>query len=307
MNSADRGTELRKLIQLTFRASEEARPILSDHLLGLGSEGVAEDIREDGMYDLSAYFPMDGNLRTVMKNLKEYFSFLRENFPGMEIGEIKTRQIHSSSWMVWRELLKKVRAGKRVVIIPPWEEYVPEENEIVIEINPSLAFGTGHHESTRLSIASMEEIVEHAVRCRGRGVGSMLDVGCGSGILAICAVKLGVPNVTGFDLDPVAVRESLKNARKNSVGDEIRFFCGLIESVSGSYDLIVANVHVEPILLMKEAFSARLAPGGSLVVSGIPISRGSEAVDGLRGAGFKLHKERTEGDWVSFELKKQEG
>jgi len=290
---------LSKFLQLTFKASEEARPILSDYLLGLGSEGVAEDIREDGMYDLSAYFPMEEDLRTVIKSLKKYFSFLKDNFPGVEIGEIKARQIHSSSWMVWREFLKKVRAGNRVVIIPPWEEYVPEENEIVIEINPSLAFGTGHHESTRLSVASMEEVVE-----RG-GVGTMLDVGCGSGILAICASKLGVPDVTGFDRDPVAVKESIKNARRNSVGSEIRFFCGLIESVSGSYDLIVANVYVEPILMMKEAFSARLAPGGSLVVSGIPISRGSEAADGLSGAGFNLLKERTEGEWVSFELKKQ--
>ena len=280
-----------KFLQLTFKASEEARSMLSDYLLGLGSEGVAEDVREDGMYDLSAYFPTDEDLGTVIKSL-------RDNFPGIEIGEIKARQIHSSSWMEWREFLKKVRAGNRVVIIPPWEEYVPEENEIVIEINPSLAFGTGHHESTRLSIASMEEIVE-----RG-GVGSMLDVGCGSGILAICAAKLGVPDVTGFDRDPVAVRESIKNARRNSVGGKIRFFSGLIESVSGSYDLVVANVYVEPILAMKEGFHERLAPGGSLVVSGIPLSRGSEAADGLGGAGFKLHKERTEGDWVSFELKK---
>ena len=277
--------------------------MLSDYLLGLGSEGVAEDIREDGMYELSGYFPMDDNLGGVMKSLKEYCLFLKDNMKGIEIGEIKTRQIHSSSWMVWREYLKMVRAGSRIVIIPPWEEYEPRENEsgegeIVLEINPSLAFGTGHHESTRLALAGIEEII-------GRGgVGSMLDVGCGSGILSICASKLGVPDITGFDMDPVAVKESLKNAAKNSVGGEIKYFTGLIDGVSGSFDLIAANVYVEPILSMKEAFMERLAPEGSLVVSGIPLSRGAEAVDGLSGAGFKMHKERTEGDWVSFELRK---
>lgn len=241
---------------------------------------------------------MDEDLGEVIRGLKDYFSILKDSMPGIEISDIKARQIHSSSWMVWRELLNMVRAGRRIVIIPPWVEHKPVDDEIVIEINPSLAFGTGHHESTRLCLAGIEEIID-----RG-SVGSMLDVGCGSGILSICAARLGVPDITGFDMDQVAVKESNKNARNNSVGDKIKFFTGLIESAGGSFDLIVANVYVEPILSMKEAFSERLAPGGSLVVSGIPISRGKEALEGLGTEGFKVFKERTEGDWVSFELRK---
>jgi ribosomal protein L11 methyltransferase len=287
---------LSRLIQLTFKASEEARTLLSDYLLGLGSEGVAEDVGDDGMYDFSAYFPIDEDLGAVIKSLKNYFSILKDSLPGIEIGDIEARQIHSSSWMVWRELLNMVRAGKRVVIVPPWVDYTAERNEIVIEINPSLAFGTGHHESTRLCLAGIEEIIE-----RG-SVGRMLDVGCGSGILSICAALLGVPDITGFDMDPVAIEESHKNSQNNLVGDKIKFFTGLIDSTSGSFDLIVANVYVEPILSMKEAFSEKLAPGGSLVVSGIPVSRAQEASEGLGTVGFNIFKERTEGDWVSFEL-----
>lgn len=287
-----------RLIQLTFKASEEARTLLSDYLLGLGSEGVAEDVGEGGMYDFSAYFPIDEDLGEVIRSLKDYFSILKDSLPDIEISDIKARQIHSSSWMVWRELLSMVRAGKRIVIIPPWVDYTAERREIVIEINPSLAFGTGHHESTRLCLAGIEEIIEAGL------VGRMLDVGCGSGILSIYAALLGVPDITGFDMDPVAIKESHKNSDKNSVGDKIKFFTGLIEGASGSFDLIVANVYVEPILSMKEAFSERLAPGGSLVVSGIPVSRGKEASEGLGTAGFKIHKERTEGEWVSFELRK---
>ena len=184
-----------------------------------------------------------------------------------------------------------------MVIIPPWVDYEAEKGEIVIEINPSLAFGTGHHESTRLCLAGIEEVVERGT------VGKLLDVGCGSGILSICAALLNVPEITGFDMDPVAVKESHKNASKNLVAEKIKFFTGLIEETSGSYDLIVANVYVEPILSMKNAFRERLAPGGSLVVSGIPASRGKEALEGLAAAGFRVHKERTEGDWVSYELK----
>jgi len=290
---------LSRLIQLTFKASEEARTLLSDYLLGLGSEGVAEDIGEEGgVYDFSAYFPMDEDLGEVIKALKGYFSMLKDSMPGIEISDIKARQIHSSSWMVWRELLNMVRAGRRIVIIPPWVEHKAQGDEVVIEINPSLAFGTGHHESTRLCLAGIEEIID-----RG-SVGSMLDVGCGSGILSICAALLGVPDISGFDMDPVAVKESHKNAENNSVGDKIKFFTGLIESANGSYDLIVANVYVEPILSMKKAFSERLAQGGSLVVSGIPVSRGKEVVEGLSTEGFKVFKERSEGEWVSFELRK---
>jgi len=286
------------LIQLTFKASEEARTLLSDYLLGLGSEGVAEDVGDGGMYDFSAYFPIDEDLGSVIRSLKDYFSIIKDGIPGIEISDIKARQIHSSSWMVWRELLNMVRAGKRVVIIPPWVEHSAEGDEVVIEINPSLAFGTGHHESTRLCLAGIEEIIE-----RG-SVGTMLDVGCGSGILSICAALLGVPDITGFDMDPVAVKESHKNARNNSVGDKIKFFTGLIDSASGSFDLIVANVYVEPILSMKEEFSEKLATGGRLVVSGIPVSRSEEVVEGLSAQGFKVFKERTEGEWVSYELRK---
>lgn len=298
-NIIARGICLSRLIQLTFKASGEIKELLSDYLLELGSEGVAEDIAEEGLYDFSAYFPMDEDLGEVIKNLKDYFQMLNSNYEGIEISEIKARQIHSSSWMVWRELLNMVRAGRRIVIIPPWVEHKPSGDEIVIEINPSLAFGTGHHESTRLCLAGIEELID------GGNVRSMLDVGCGSGVLSICAALMGVPDITGFDMDPVAVKESLKNAEKNSVDGKINFYTGLIDESEGIYDLIVANVYVEPILSMKEAFSDRLLPGGRLVVSGIPVSRGPEALEGLAKAGFKVHKERTEGQWVSYALRKQ--
>ena len=289
---------MNRLIQLTFTASGEVRGLLSDYLLGLGSEGVAEDIIEDGSYGFSAYFPMDEDLGDVIKGLKGYFSVLKESYPNIEISEIKARQIHSSSWMVWRELLNMVRAGRRIVIIPPWVEHEPEGEEVLLEINPSLAFGTGHHESTRLCLAGIEEIIDSG------SVRSLLDVGCGSGVLSICAALLGVPEITGFDMDPVAVKESHKNSERNSVDGKIKFFTCLIDEVSGSFDIIVANVYVEPILSMKKEFSELLAPGGNLVVSGIPSSRGKEAVDGLSEAGFKVVKERTEGQWVSYVLQK---
>ncbi len=292
----EREHKVLKLSQITFDVSEVLTPLVSDFLLGLESQGVAEDVKEDGNYRVSAYFSMDTDLAKVVNSLREYAIFLESNFPGAKVGAVTAQHIDRSHWQVWKSLLKKVRAGKKVVIIPPWERYFPQSPDVVIEINPSLAFGTGHHETTRLCIEAIErEVDEH-------GVESMLDVGCGSGVLSIAAARLGVNNVTGLDTDPIAVRESRKNARKNSVLDKISFFCGYIQSVRGSYKLIVANVYLEPILLMSGEFKARLGERGKLVVSGIPHIRRDEALRGLDKAGFQLNKEERQGDWLALEF-----
>ncbi|HVY54578.1 MAG TPA: 50S ribosomal protein L11 methyltransferase [Thermodesulfobacteriota bacterium] len=286
-----------KLSQLRLRVSENTVPLFSDFLLGLGSLGVAEDIKEDGMYELSAYFPMDTDLSSVMESLREQSGVIKENVEGARIGPVEVEHIDRSSWEVWKTVLTMVRAGEGVVIVPPWEKYAPSPGETVVEINPSLAFGTGHHETTRLCIAFIEE------SARSGGVKSMLDVGCGSGILSISAYKLGIPDVTGFDTDPVAISESMKNARRNGVLGRIKFFCGHLESVRGAYDLIVANVYLEPIYHMREGLKSRLAPGGSLVVSGIPVMRRDDAVKYLVGAGYRLDKETREGEWVALRFR----
>jgi ribosomal protein L11 methyltransferase len=283
-----------KLSQIRFRVSEDAVSLYSDFLLGLGSLGVAEDIREDGMYELSAYFPMDTDLSSVMESLREQAGVIKESVAGAKIGPVEVEHIDRSSWEVWKTVLTTVRAGEGVVIVPPWEKYAPAPGETVVEINPSLAFGTGHHETTRLCIAFIEE------SARSGSVNSMLDVGCGSAILAITAYKLGIGNVTAFDNDPIAISESRKNARRNGVLGKIKFFCGYLQSVRGVYDLIVANVYIEPIYHMREELKSRLAPGGALVVSGIPLTRRDDAVRYLVGAGYGLYKEMREGDWVAL-------
>lgn len=283
--------------QLTFDASEEAAPLLSDFLLGLGSEGVAEDIKGNGIYTMTAYFPIEADLPWIMKEIGEFGAILEESVPGAKVGTLRAEHIDSSSWEAWKAVLKKIRVGKTIIIVPPWESHVPRGGETVIEINPSMAFGTGHHESTRLCIEAIEELA------KGGGIRSMLDVGCGSGILAITASKLGIGKITAFDTDPVAIGESRKNAAKNSVLDKIDFFCGHIKSASGVYDLIVANVYLEPLLSMREDFKSRLAEGGRLVVSGIPRIRREEALEGFVRGGFVPDREFREGDWIALEFR----
>ncbi|MEM7009333.1 MAG: 50S ribosomal protein L11 methyltransferase [Thermodesulfobacteriota bacterium] len=297
MKTVDLKSEgLFKLSQIKIEVSQAAAGLVSDYLLGLGSLGVAEDIQKNGTYQVSAYFPMEIDIADVVSNLEQYSKVLKDSLPDVQIGSFTAEHIDQSSWQVWKSVLKKIRAGNRVIIRPPWEDHNPSEGEIVVEINPSLAFGTGHHETTRLCVGAIEEIVSQ------REVQNALDIGCGSAILSICAYKFGIEDVVGFDTDPIAISESRKNARKNNVEDKIKFFCGYLSSVKGEYDLIVANVYIEPILAMKEDLKSRLAQQGTLVISGIPHTRRDEAVRGLHKAGLKLTKEHREGDWVALEF-----
>ena len=281
--------------KLTFKISEDAKSLVSDFLLGFDCMGVAEDIVEDkGMVEISAYFPVEADLNMVKKSLKNYCSFLEKHLPAFSLGDIDEEEIDRSSWEGWRQFLKTVRVSERVIVRPPWEEYPPHRDEIVIEINPSMAFGTGHHETTRLCIRAMEEIIPD------KKVGSVLDVGCGSGILAISAVKLGADWALGLDDDPIAVKEAKENLERNSVSDRVGLFCGQIENTNGKFDLIVINISPEAALHYGASIKSRLNSKGILIVSGITNTRSDEVVSTLEGVGFNLDSKTADGEWVAL-------
>jgi ribosomal protein L11 methyltransferase len=281
--------------KLTFKISDNAKSLVSDFLLGFDSMGVAEDIVEDrGMVEVSAYFPVEADLNMVKESLKNYCSFLGKHLPAFSLGDIDEEEIDHSSWEGWRQFLKTVRVSERVAVRPPWEEYLPHGDEIVIEINPSMAFGTGHHETTRLCIRAMEEMMHD------KKVGSVLDVGCGSGILAISAVKLGADWALGLDDDPIAVKEAKENLRRNSVSDRVGLFCGQIENVNGKFDLIVMNISAEAVLHYGGSIRSRLNSKGMLIASGITNARSDEVVSTLVGMRFNLYSKMADGEWVAL-------
>jgi ribosomal protein L11 methyltransferase len=281
--------------KLTFTVSEELKYLVSDFLLGFDSMGVAEDIEEGkGIVEISAYFPVEADLNIVKESLRNYCSFLEKYLPAFSLGNIDEEEVDHSSWEVWRQFLKTVRVNEKVIVRPPWAEYQPDEDEIVIEINPSMAFGTGHHETTRLCIRAMQEIIQN------NKVGSVLDVGCGSGILAISAVKLGADWALGLDDDPIAVKEAKENLQRNSVSDRVKLFCGQIENINGKFDLIVMNISAEAVLHCGEVIRSRLNSKGILITSGITSTRSDEVVSALEGMGFNLDSKMTDGGWVAL-------
>jgi len=283
-----------KYKRVSFRCSREFKDLVSDFLLGLDAVMVAAEETQDGWIGISADFAEETSVGGVVERLKGYAAFLDENVGASGIEGIEVEDVDPESWQLWREGLKPVRVGRRVVVRPPWEPFKPEGEDIVIEINPSMSFGTGHHETTALCVGFIEDEVE------SRPVRSMLDVGCGSGILCVAAVKLGVGEATGIDTDPVAVREARENAERNFVGGEIRVVHGSIEGVGGVYDLIAANMTLEAIVKMAQRILERLAPGGRLIASGIPAARKDEALAGLGRAGFTPIGVRVDGEWVGL-------
>lgn len=283
-----------KMWKLKTTASNNVKDLISDFLIGLNALGVSEEPIDNEKFNISAIFPIETQLEPVIDKIKKYMEFLENQFNNIYTDGITVEQIDRSSWEIWKSVLKTVKASKKIVISPPWEKYEPKDQETSIVINPSMAFGTGHHETTKLCIQFIEALAEK------NKFRSILDAGCGSAILSIAAIKLGFKEAIAFDIDPVAVKEAKENLIRNSVWDQIKIFCGYIESVKNKFHIIVANISVEAILLMKHSLKSKLKKDGFLILSGIPTMRKEETITGIKSVGFSIVQEKVDGEWVAL-------
>jgi ribosomal protein L11 methyltransferase len=174
-------------------------------------------------------------------------------------------------------------------------------DEVVIDLDPGMAFGTGLHPTTRLCLQALEERSE-----RGP-LGRALDVGCGSGILAIAAVKLGATRVLGVDIDPIAIEATEANARHNRVNKRIRAREGSVPTDEGPFDLVLANLIAGILVELATPLAGELVPGGTLIASGIFIDREPDVRAALEGAGLRIVQRWHESDWVALEAAAPEG
>jgi len=189
--------------------------------------------------------------------------------------------------------------GKRLVVCPTWEEYAPGAGELVMRLDPGMAFGTGTHHTTRLCAGMLEEMV--APGCR------VLDKGTGSGILSIAALLLGAKEAVGVDIDPVAARTAGENAVLNGFGpDRFTPVCGdlvhdtkLAERLGSGFDLIAANIVADVIIALAPAFPRHLRPGGAAVCSGIILPRKEEVLAALEGQGFAIARVEEADGWCA--------
>lgn len=217
------------------------------------------------------------------------------------IGELTTREVREADWATtWKRHVPTLRVGRRIVIRPSWRRYRGVGDEVVVTLDPGVAFGTGMHPTTRLCLLGLEGWAQEG-RLAGRGV---LDVGCGSGILGLAALGLGASRVLGLDTDPLAVAATLANARRNHMEARVRAMEGSLPSPDGPAELIVANLVAGLLVALAGELAIGLRPGGRLLAGGIFADRAPEVRAAFAAAGLRVVGERGEGDWLTFEAER---
>lgn len=229
--------------------------------------------------------------------IDEAVSFLRERLTAAKIGHtIDLSNVQEDDWLNnWRKFFKPMPVGEKLLINPSWYEDTDPKGRAVLNIDPGLAFGTGKHETTRLCLETLERYIE--------GGESVLDVGCGSGILGIAAVLLGAESAFGVDIDETAVRTANENAAFNHADGKFSAIAGdLVDKVQGKYDIIVANIVADAIIALSASVKAFMKPDSVYIVSGIIDTRADDVKNAV-GDSFEIVEENTLGGWYCFVLK----
>ena len=230
-------------------------------------------------------------------------AFLRERLAiaGLaDLAKLELNGVNEEDWAnAWRTYYKPLHIGERMVIVPAWEEYEPRDGEIVVTMDPGMAFGTGSHETTRLVIGLLEKYTKEGCR--------MLDVGCGSGILAICASKLGAGECFAYDIDPTAVRVANENVEKSGISNVKCAVADLLRGVDESrpYDLITANIVADIIIRMAPDVGKHMHENTVLLVSGIILGRSEDVVNALEANGLKIVERAVDNDWCAMAVMKK--
>ena len=209
---------------------------------------------------------------------------------------VETEGVEQEDWQNgWRKYYHPMDIGKRLAIVPSWQEY--DTNRVKLILDPGLAFGTGGHETTSLCLEALDERVMGGER--------VLDIGTGSGILAIAALKLGAGSAEGVDIDPVAVRTAGENAALNGVADKLTVLVGdLSDKASGRYDIITANIVANAIISLAPAVPGLMAENATFIASGIIDSRKDEVIAGLEKAGLAVVEVKEKRGWECIVCKK---
>lgn len=263
--------------------------LVSDQLWAFGAQGLEErdastllGPADRGRILLVASFATEDDARRTMAKL---------DVPA------KLDFVVGDAWRhEWRKHFEPRKVGKRLWVRPSWREVEVGEDEVVVTIDPGGAFGSGIHETTRLVLAEVE--------ARVQGGEAVLDVGCGSGILAIAALLLGATSAKCIDVDPEAARISLENAEDNGVSDKLTASTEDIEAIEGTYPLVLANIQAPILIGMAEELLARVAEGGTLILSGILEGQHDEVAAAYRNLGGNVEAMPRDGEWRSIVLKR---
>lgn len=319
--------------EITIHTTEEAVEMISNFLHESGAGGVTIDEHVDnskprdtslgqwfeippndipeGEAKISGYFREGINIEEVIQVITERIAELKDYNIDAGKATITSKPVHEDDWANnWKQYFKPLRVSERLTIKPTWEEYTPESpEEKIIELDPGMAFGTGTHPTTSLCLRTLESVIQEG--------DEVIDVGTGSGILAIGACQLGASRVLALDLDPVAVSSATENVKLNNLEDEITVIeSDLLSVIKGEemssslgvqlpVRVVVANILAEIILMFHGDVYEALQPGGYFIASGIYKNKVEVVEAGLTDVGFEIVEINRDEDWVAFVARKR--
>ncbi|MBQ8080451.1 MAG: 50S ribosomal protein L11 methyltransferase, partial [Clostridia bacterium] len=243
---------------------------------------------------VKAWFPVEESV-TALEGIRSTLARIKAADPAGSLGllTLETDAIREEDWAEnWKQYFKPFRVGERLVVKPTWETWEGRPDDLIIEIDPGMAFGTGTHETTALCISLIEKYY--------RG-GRLLDVGTGSGILAIAAALLGAKDVLAVDIDPDAVRVAQENVANNRLQNVVTVREGdLLQGLHETFDFAAANILAPVICMLAAPLTKHLTPGGLFVCSGIIAEAEEDVHAALSAAGYEILEILHKGDWVAF-------
>ena len=305
-------------IEVTIITSSEAVEAVSAMLYNTGVEGVSIldpldlifrrdhttdwDYFDETIIDtksgvvIKGYYKEDEKFQDHLKEIKIGISNLPSFGLDKGVGTVTAEKVNEEDWENnWKKYYKPLKVGEKIVIKPIWEKYNKNLGEVIVELDPGMAFGTGSHETTRMCIKALERHVNKD--------STVFDIGTGSGILAIAAAKLGAKNTIGVDLDPVAVDSARMNVSYNDISNIEILYGDLMDVVKGKANIVIANIMADIIMFLAEQVKEFILEGGYFISSGIITSKKDEVITKLTECGFKIEAINIEGEWVCIVAK----
>jgi ribosomal protein L11 methyltransferase len=294
---------LELLVQCDAEAVEPVAELFASHGFNQGvaieepftQDGDGDNFQVDpaGLVSIRTYLPAVDTRPEVLESIRRALWHLGQI---RTVGNLQITSIAEEDWAnAWKAHYSVHKVGNRVLVRAPWHEYQPSSSEVVIELDPGMAFGTGLHPSTQLSMMAIEREL--------RPGASVLDVGIGSGILATGAALLGAGRVDGVDIEPVAVRSARENAARNHVDHKVRVEEGSVgegQPFQGKYDLVVANIIARVLVDLSDALISAVRPGGSLILAGIIDTKEQAVLEAFKSPDLHLTHRNTMEDWISL-------
>jgi ribosomal protein L11 methyltransferase len=306
------GEKMGDWLKIEFTAPIEMIDALNNFVTEIGAQGAFQETLEPLPSNtspaspsgevLKAFLPFDIRVEERLAALQVYIDSLTELFPELEKPGFRTETIRDPDWgEAWKKYFKPLRVSRNIVIKPTWERFSPTGRDIVIEIDPGMAFGTGQHPSTRMCLEAIDELL---LKERPAGPWHVLDVGTGTGILGIACAKLGAGRVLCVDNDEQATEIARENVRINRVEDCVTVNGRDVADLTEPFHLVVANLTAKILIELYPHLVRLVNPGGCLVISGIIEQNKPDIEACFLSDSFPIHRLITEKEWVCYLLKK---